>query len=41
MAALHSPFYGENLTLVTLRLKIEALDYAPLPSHLFSHDVNL
>jgi hypothetical protein len=39
MAALRSPFYGENLNLILLRQKIEALDYAPLPANLFSHEV--
>lgn len=39
MAALRSPFYGENLNLVLLRKKIEALDYAPLPANIYSHEV--
>ncbi|CAF1203251.1 unnamed protein product [Adineta steineri] len=36
MAALRSPFYGENLNLLLLRKKIEALDYVPLPANIFS-----
>jgi NIMA (never in mitosis gene a)-related kinase len=39
MAALRSPFYGENLTLISLRKKIEALDYVPLPANIFSQEV--
>jgi hypothetical protein len=39
MAVLRSPFYGENLNLILLRKKIQALDYAPLPSNSFSHEV--
>lgn len=39
MAALRSPFYGENLNLLSLRIKILALDYAPLPANIFSHEV--
>ena len=39
MAALRSPFYGENLNLILLRKKILALDYAPLPANIFSHEV--
>ncbi len=41
MSALRSPFYGENLNLILLRKKIEALDYAPLPANIFSHDVRI
>ena len=40
MAVLRSPFFGENLSLITLRNKIKALDYAPLPSSSFSHEVH-
>ena len=40
MAVLRSPFYGENLNLLLLRNKIEALEYVPLPANLFSHEVN-
>ncbi|CAF1111210.1 unnamed protein product [Adineta ricciae] len=39
MAALRSPFFGENLNLMLLRQKIEALDYTPLPAHIFSHEL--
>lgn len=39
MAALRSPFFGENLNLLLLRKKIQALDYAPLPANQFSHEV--
>jgi len=39
MAALRSPFYGENLNLLLLRNKIQALDYAPLPANVFSQEV--
>ncbi|CAF3643907.1 unnamed protein product [Rotaria sordida] len=39
MAALRSPFYGENLNLVLLRKKILSLDYAPLPANIFSHEL--
>jgi hypothetical protein len=41
MAVLRSPFYGENLNLILLRKKIQALDYAPLPSNSFSHEVSI
>ena len=41
MAALRSPFYGENLTLILLRQKIEALDYTPLPTNFYSSEVCL
>jgi hypothetical protein len=39
MAALRSPFYGENLNLILLRQKIEALDYTPLPTNFYSSEV--
>ncbi|CAF1299072.1 unnamed protein product [Rotaria magnacalcarata] len=39
MAALRSPFFGENLNLVSLRAKILVLDYAPLPASIFSHEL--
>ncbi|CAF0811870.1 unnamed protein product [Didymodactylos carnosus] len=41
MAALRSPFYGENLNLILLRSKIEALDYQPLPTNLYSPELRL
>jgi len=40
MAALRSPFYGENLNLILLRQKIEALDYQPLPTNFYSSEVS-
>lgn len=39
MAALRSPFFGENLNLILLRQKIEALDYTPLPTNFYSSEV--
>lgn len=39
LAALHSPFYSEGLTLTTLLRKILALDYPPLPPAAFSFEV--
>jgi hypothetical protein len=41
MAARRSPFYGENLNLILLRRKIEALDYTPLPTNFYSMEVRL
>lgn len=41
MAARRSPFYGENLNLILLRQKIEALDYAPLPTNFYSPELRL
>jgi serine/threonine protein kinase len=41
MAARRSPFYGENLNLILLRQKIEALDYTPLPTNFYSSEVRL
>ncbi len=40
MAVLRSPFYGENLNLMLLRKKIQALEYNPLPANSFSHEVS-
>ncbi|CAF1199181.1 unnamed protein product [Didymodactylos carnosus] len=36
MVALRSPFFKENLTLLGLCKRIDELDYAPLPSKLYS-----
>jgi hypothetical protein len=41
MAALRSPFYGENLNLILLRQKIEALEYTPLPTNFYSSEVRI
>ncbi len=41
MAALRSPFYGENLNLILLRQKIEALEYTPLPTNFYSSEVTI
>lgn len=41
LAALRSPFFGENLNLILLRQKIEALDYTPLPTNFYSSELRL
>ena len=40
MAALHSPFSGENMNLQILVQKIEKCDYPDLPEDLFTHEVH-
>ena len=39
MAALHSPFSGENMNLQILVQKIEKCDYPDLPDDLYTHEV--
>lgn len=40
MAALRSPFSGENMNLQILIEKIERCDYPDLPQDLYSSEVN-
>jgi NIMA (never in mitosis gene a)-related kinase len=39
MAALHSPFYGEQMNLYLLCQKIEKVEFPPLDSTQYSEDV--
>jgi hypothetical protein len=40
MAALHSPFSGENMNLQILVQKIEKCEYPDLPEDLFTREVS-